>query len=279
MADKMAPEELKDGTKESGFVRGGQNIPPRQCGNCIWMGFGSCGHPTVVADPELPRNSEGRVPVDVDDCCDSFQSQKNVLLYIVRHGSTTTDTAGKHGGWQNDPLNAEGTQQAQQARRFMEGKKFREVFCSDMERAVQTAKIVAPHILPERDPQLRPWDVGIFTGKDHDTYKKQFDVYLDHPARVIPDGESMAEYAVRMHKVLLKYIQMAKESGPLLLVCHSRNFSQFKKQIENENEFDEPEKWDRVKEGGVMTVLDEDPELKVEIVFNRGDETDINYGS
>src|SRR6266496_1036712 len=270
--DRLHQIELKDGTEKSGFVRGGQNKPPRECGNCIWMGMASCGHPFVMDDPEITaRTDDGRVPVDADDCCDNFQSLGNVLLWIVRHGATVTDVQGKHGGWQNDPLNETGRSQAQQAKKYLEGKTIKHVFSSDMIRAIETAKIVSGSD-PEQDKQLRPWDVGWFTGKDSELYKEQFKEFLKHPAREIPDGESLAEYAARMHKALEKYVAFARENGPTLLVCHSRNFSQFKKQLENKNEFDKPEEWDKVCEGGIMTVLDEDGELKVEIVFNRGDE-------
>ena len=279
MADQLTKLELKDGTEKSGFVRGGQNKPPRECGNCIWMGMDSCGHPLVLADPaNSARNDDNRFPVDADDCSDYFQSRGNVLLWIVRHGATVTDVQGKHGGWQNDPLNDTGRKQAQEAKRYLEGKTFKHVFSSDMARAVETAKIVSGTD-PEQDKWLRPWDVGVFTGRDSDLYKEQFKVFLKHPAREIPGGESFAEYAARMHKVLLKYIDFARENGPTLLVCHSRNFSQFKKQIENKNEFDKPDDWDKVSEGGIMTVLDEDGELKAEIVFNRGDEGQLNFAS
>jgi len=280
MADELPIHELKDGTKFSGFVHGGENKPPRECGNCIWMGFASCGHPVVLQDPKLKDklNDLERFPVDNDDCCDFFQSKGNVLLWIVRHGATIPDEQGKHGGWQDDRLSDTGLRQAQQARDYMQDKNYKHVFSSDMARAVSTAKIISGRD-PYKDPELRPWDVGIFTGKDHDAYEDQFQVFLDHPAREIPDGESMAEYAVRMHKALLKYIAFARANGPCLLVCHSRNFSQFKKQIEGVNEFDKPDKFDKVKEGGIMTILDEKGELKVEIVFNRGDEGDVNFAT
>lgn len=281
MDEKQALVMLKDGTKGSGFVRGGQNKPPRQCSNCIWMGMGSCGHPLVLADPaNTARNDYDRFPVDADDCSDFFQSQGNVLLWIIRHGATITDTQGKHGGWQNDPLNEEGRKQIELTKKFMEDKPYKHVFSSDMLRAVQTAKIITGQD-PEQDKILRPWDVGAFTGKDSDLYKEQFEEYMKHPARQIPGGESMAEFAARMWQAITKYIAFARENGPCVIVCHSRDFSQFKNQIEGKNEFDKPDKWDKVAEGGVMVILDDHDthELKVEIVYNRGDEGEINFAS
>lgn len=272
--------ELTDGTKQSGFVTGSENKPPRECGNCIWMAHGSCGHPLVLADPEnTARTDDGRFPVDEDDCSNAFQSQGNVLLWIVRHGATVTDVQGKHGGWQNDPLNELGRKQADEAKRYLEGKTVKDVYSSDMIRAIETAKIVFGKA-PEQDKLLRPWDVGAFTGKDADLYKEYFKEYLKHPARQIPGGESLAEFAQRMHQALNKYVALARENGPLGIVMHSRDFSQFKKQIEDDNEFEKPEDHDKVAEGGIMVVLEgKDGELKVEIVFKRGDEGEIRPGS
>lgn len=271
--------DLTDGTKESGFVTGSENQPPRECGNCIWMGMASCGHPLVLADPEnTARTDDGRFPVDEDDCSNAFQSQGNVLLWIVRHGATITDVQGKHGGWQNDPLNDVGRQQVALTKKYMDGKTVKSVYSSDMIRAIETAKIVFGTD-PEKDPLLRPWDVGAFTGKDSDVYKDAFKEYLKHPARQIPGGESLAEFAQRMNHVLAKYLALARESGPIGIVMHSRNFSQFKKQIEDDNEFEKPEDHDKVAEGGIMVVLESPKGLKVEIVFQRGDEGEVKLGS
>jgi broad specificity phosphatase PhoE len=273
--------EMADGTKQSGFVTGSQNKPPRECGNCIWMAFASCGHPSIVSDKELKDrlNADGRVKVDEDDCSNHFQSQGNVLLWIVRHGVTTPDELGLHGGWIDDPLNDAGKQQAEDAKKYLAGKKFKHVISSDMDRAQETAGIIAPDHKRYVDKQLRPWDVGKFSGKDHDIYKDEFESYIKHPTVQIPDGESMAQFGMRMHSVLMKYVEFAKKNGPTLLVTHSRNFTQFKKHIEDKNEFKKPNDWDKVREGGIMVVLDEDGFLKVEIVYNRGDEADVNFSS
>lgn len=281
---EIQQSEMQDGTKESGFVTGSQNHPPRECGNCIWMGLGSCGHPKVVADPELEdkrSDVSGRVTVDEDDCCNHFQSQGNVLLYVVRHGVTTPDELGVRGGWNDDPINETGKQQAEDVRDYLKGKTFKHVISSDMDRAQETAAIIAPNHKRYTDQQLRPWDVGKFAGKDHDLYKDEFDQYQKHPSMKIPDGESMAEFATRLHGALMKYVEFARKNGPTLIVMHSRNFTQFKHHIEDSSEFKKPTDGDKVREGGIMVILDEGKEhqLKAEIVFNRGDEGDTNFSS
>ena len=185
MADEM---QGHDGTKISGFVHGGENKPPRQCSNCIWMGMESCGNETVINDPEVPKNEDGRGIVDADDCCNSFQSKGNAIIYAVRHGETENNKEKKFRGWINSELTDQGIAEAKLARKFLQDKGIKEVFCSDLGRAVHTAKLVVPNISPEADKDLRPWDVGIFSGKPRDIYQSALNKYIDSPEVSIPDG-------------------------------------------------------------------------------------------
>jgi alpha-ribazole phosphatase len=271
----------KDGTAIAGFVTGKENKGPRQCGNCIWVGMESCGHLKMLSDPATPaRNELGRVIVDGDDCCDNFQSQKNAIIYAVRHGETDNNKDKKFRGWIDVPLNDTGIAQAKLSRKFLEGKGIKEVFCSDLGRAVTTAKLVMPNISPEHDKDLRPWDVGIFSGKERDIYQSSLNKYIDDPEKPIPDGESLKEFADRNKKELQKYLKIAKKEGPILLVFHSSNCIQLEKLIEGKDELGRPEDVDRVLPGGVMCVLDEgDAGLKVEVVFGDQPEKPANYGS
>jgi broad specificity phosphatase PhoE len=270
----------KDGTSISGFVHGGENKPPRECGNCIWMGMESCGNNLVILDPQVPKNKDGRGIVDSDDCCNSFQSKGNAIIYIVRHGETEGNKKKEFRGWIDIPLNDQGISEAKLARKFLEDKGIKEVFCSDLGRAVHTAKLVMPSKNPEHDNNMRPWDVGIFSGKSRDIYQSSLNKYIDNPDTPIPDGESLREFAERNRKALEKYIKIAKKEGPILLAVHSSNCIQAEKLIEGKDELGRPEDVDRVLPGGVMCILDEgEAGLKIEVVFGDSPEKEANYGS
>lgn len=73
-------DQLSDGTAVSGFVTGSENPPPRECGSCRWMAAGLCSHPQVMADSELDERKQvdGTIKVDADDCCNNFQSTKEI---------------------------------------------------------------------------------------------------------------------------------------------------------------------------------------------------------
>lgn len=271
-----------DGTKQSGFVTEQENKGPRQCSNCIWQGMDSCGHPMVISDPELQdrMNDIGRIDVDPEYCSNYFQSRGNAIIYAVRHGETDGNKEKKFRGWIDVALNDTGIAQAKLARKFLADKGIKEVFCSDLGRAVTTAKLVMPTISPEHDKDLRPWDVGIFSGKERDIYQDSLNKYIDDPEKPIPDGESLKEFADRNKKEIEKYLKIAKKEGPILLVFHSSNAIQMEKLIEGKDELGRPEDVDRVLPGGIMCVLDEgDAGLKVEVVFGDQPEKPANYGS
>lgn len=278
----MANEQSgQDGTRASGFVHGGENRPPRQCSNCIFYDENEkCSNRAVIEDPEVEKNDDGTAKVDADDCCNHFMSRGNAIVYILRHGETANNKARKFRGWIDVPLNATGKQEAKDARQFLSNKGIKRVFCSDLDRTQETAKLALPGVKAERDPLLRPWDVGVFSGKDREQYQEDLDGYIDNPEKRIPDGESLKEFAKRTGKVLARYVKEGQEYGPILLVTHSSNCVQAEKYIEGKDELGRPEDVDRVLPGGVMCILDEDKAgLKIEVVFGDSPESSANYGS
>lgn len=276
----MYEQSGKDGTRASGFVTGKENKPPRQCSNCIFFeDEGKCSNRAVVEDPEVPKNSDGTAKVDGDDCCDHLMSKGNSVVYILRHGETANNKSNKFRGWIDVPLNATGEQEAKRAREFLADKGIKRVFVSDLGRAEKTAKLALPGEKAERDSLLRPWDVGVFSGKDREQYQEELNHYIDNPDIRIPDGESLKEFAKRMGKVLARYVKEGQEYGPILLVTHSSNAIQAEKFIEGKDELGRPEDVDRVLPGGVMCILDEGDKLKVEVVFGDSPEKNADYGS
>jgi alpha-ribazole phosphatase len=272
----------QDGTRVSGFVRASENPQPRNCGNCVWYKDDeSCGNQLVVLDPEVPKNADGRAKVDADDCSNGYQSRKSAIIYAVRHGETNGNKDKLFRGWIEVPLNATGKKEAQAAREYLSDKGIKRVFCSDLGRAQETAKLVLPSVKAEKDPTLRPWDVGMFSGKSREDTQEAFNHYIDNPDEPIPDGESLREFAKRQTKAIKRYIKEGQEDGPILLVFHSSNCIQLEKQVEGKDELGRPEDTDRVLPGGIMCILDEGEHggLKAEVVFGEAKEQPANYGS
>ena len=278
----MAGEQKgTDGTRASGFVHASENPEPRRCGNCIWFNDDeSCGNQLVVLDPDVPKNGDGRAKVDADDCSNGYQSRMSAVIYILRHGETGANRSKKFRGWLDIPLNEQGKKEAELARKVLADKGIKRVFCSDLGRAVVTAKLALPSIKAEKDPMLRPWDVGKFSGQPRDEYQDDLNHYIDNPDVRIPDGESLKEFSDRQSKSFKRYIKEGQEYGPILLVAHSSNCIQLEKFVEGKDELGRPEDVDRVLPGGIMCVLDEDKAgLKVEIIFGDSPEQEADYGS
>lgn len=230
-------------------------------------------------DPDVPKNSDGTAKVDEDDCCDSFQSQGNVIIYAIRHGETVLNKDNRFRGWIEVPLNKTGIEQAKRTRKYLADKGIKEVFCSDLGRARHTAKIAMPSISAESDSLLRPWDVGDFSGQPKEPLTPALNHHINNPKIPLPNGESLKEFSDRQKKAFAKYLKIAQKSGPILLVFHTSNIIQIEKIVEGKNELGRPEEVDRVPPGGVLVVLDEGDKLKVEIPFGEKEDRPANYGS
>lgn len=92
------------------------------------------------------------------------------LMYLLRHGATPNNEANPprlQGCRSNESLSAAGRAQAEQAAEVLSTVRLEAVYCSPLERARQTAQIVAgPHKLePQAVEGLTECDVGSWEGR------------------------------------------------------------------------------------------------------------------
>ena len=90
------------------------------------------------------------------------------MIYVIRHGQTALNRAHALQGRSDAPLNDEGVGQARMAGRLLaeRGIRFSHVFSSPLQRAVQTAELVAPGIPVQCDERLIEMDYGPYEGID-----------------------------------------------------------------------------------------------------------------
>ena len=88
-------------------------------------------------------------------------------LYLVRHGETVANKAHILQGQTDGELNDTGRRQAGEVRKKLNGAKIDVYVASDLQRAVETCKIIAgqEHDKLVTTPLLRERDWGSFTGK------------------------------------------------------------------------------------------------------------------
>ena len=117
----------------------------------------------------------------------------------MRHGKTDRNKANVLQGRSDDPLNAEGIEQAKEAAAKLRSIHFDHVFCSPLIRAVETAELVAPDVKPVIDERLIEMDYGPWEGADlvHPA-PELLSFFSDFVSRPAPPGmESLASVTER----------------------------------------------------------------------------------
>lgn len=154
-----------------------------------------------------------------------ISEKPNVLLFVVRHGSTVLNSSGCFRGNANPPLDATGIRQAHEVADLLTHIELSHIFCSDKHRAVQTAKIIAAKdSLPiHTSTNLRALNVGDYSGtKRTPESEKEVASYNDTPDVPIPGGESINQFRGRIQPCLEEACEIALHCGaPTLIVAHS----------------------------------------------------------
>ncbi len=81
-------------------------------------------------------------------------------LYLIRHGESETNLAGRYTGWAQVNLTPKGIEDAKGVRPILEGIKFDKIYSSDLIRAMKTAETAIPGCVYEETPLLREINVG-----------------------------------------------------------------------------------------------------------------------
>lgn len=118
-------------------------------------------------------------------------------LLLLRHGQTTWNAERRWQGWADAPLSDLGRRQAVDAAAHLRSGGFTMVLSSDLQRARDTAQLIADGIGLAGDvvvePALRERNVGVFSGKTIDDLLTEFpDCFHPDTRRVlrVPEGES-----------------------------------------------------------------------------------------
>ena len=137
-------------------------------------------------------------------------------LILVRHGESEWNRAGRIQGQVNSPLTDLGINQAKAIRDYLSGillNQELEIYTSPLDRAIQTAEIIAQGIdYPSRkiiiEERLNDFNVGEISGtfgwdKVAEIFPEQAQLRLQDPMRFHPSGgESGAEFEARLRSLL-----------------------------------------------------------------------------
>ncbi len=150
----------------------------------------------------------------------------NLRLFLVRHGETIWNAAGRYQGHMDVPLSAVGDAQAEALARRLAREHLDVIYTSDLSRAHSTARaIAAPHNLPVfPDPRLREMSFGEWEGMTFAQMEAEFPDQVawwnsDRLNHAPPGGETLGDGAVRMQAVLDDVIRQHQDQT-VLLVSH-----------------------------------------------------------
>lgn len=137
-----------------------------------------------------------------------------VVLWLVRHGETDWNAAGRFQGWTDVPLNENGRTQAGQLREVLANHEFAGVWSSDLARAIETARIAVGE--PAVDRRLRELDFGDLEGAVWDQLDKETKAGLkEFDSFRSPGGESAVAFVDRVFGFL-----DALEAGRHVVFAH-----------------------------------------------------------
>jgi alpha-ribazole phosphatase len=147
-------------------------------------------------------------------------TRRSRALILVRHGLTDWNIEGRYQGRLDIPLNAEGRKQAEALRAWLENTPFENVYSSPLQRAFETAQIIARGKPIRRDARLAEIDHGDWQGKTHQEiateWPHQWHAWKSDPDRFTPPGgESIADVQARVREFLAEI-----EGDAILCVSH-----------------------------------------------------------
>jgi broad specificity phosphatase PhoE len=147
-------------------------------------------------------------------------------LCLVRHGQTDWNLEGRYQGQSDVPLNENGRLQARSLALQLQNQIFAAIYTSDLERAKETAKIIADalHLPVINEARLREINQGEWEGQLIDIIKARYaDLWQERtldPASVRPPGgETVGELANRL-QAALNDIARLHPGRSVLVVSH-----------------------------------------------------------
>lgn len=137
------------------------------------------------------------------------------ITYFV-HGTTTDNETHLATGWLPGELSDKGKEQAIDLARQTEGKHFDVVFCSDLQRAIDSAQLgFGDKYEILQDERLRECSYGDMNGKPH-TFKDNMQDYVDTP---FPNGESYKDVEKRIAS-FIEFLKQNYDGKHIAIVAH-----------------------------------------------------------
>jgi len=153
------------------------------------------------------------------------ENDKNMKIYLVRHGQPDRGPAKRYIGWTDLPLDSTGAFQARALGREFSGEALGRIVSSDLERALTTARTIAEaqSVSICEEPAFREVHLGRWDGLTFDEVKARYPGEYEKRGRDLaghcpPGGESFRDLSRRVLPVFYRLAE--SEPGPLMIVAH-----------------------------------------------------------
>jgi broad specificity phosphatase PhoE len=148
------------------------------------------------------------------------------VVLLMRHGDSRQDHLKRYIGQTDTLLNERGRAQATQVHRELREIPFVNFYCSDLQRSLETARLIAgkgaAEVIPV--PEFREISMGLWDGKPMEEVRSAFpDEYRrrgeDPALHAAPEGESFADLQRRVIPVFDTILREGE--GPIVIVGHA----------------------------------------------------------
>ena len=143
-----------------------------------------------------------------------MSSNQATRICLVRHGETEWNLGQRIQGHRDMPLNATGQSQAQALATGLVGQRFAAIYCSDLQRARQTAEPLAKSLgmAVNIEPELRERNFGCCEGQTFEEIMAGDATVAEglasrQPDYVLPGGESLQQHLARVERCLSRLAQ------------------------------------------------------------------------
>ncbi len=140
-------------------------------------------------------------------------------IFLVRHAEAKANEEQVYGGWLDSPLTPMGLEQAKSLRKRFAYEHIGKVFCSDLERAKNTLKLLDLKAPVEFTKALRERHYGKLEGTKWADDPERKRHHMD-PHEKAPDGESPKEVQARVWNYFQKNVFCSDEHHVLVMSHH-----------------------------------------------------------
>ena len=163
-------------------------------------------------------------------------------LFLIRHGKTPGNLRRAYVGAADEPLAAQGEEEARQLADSGLVPAVEGVYASPMLRCRQTAEILYPHQKAVLFEDLRECDFGIFEGKTYEELKEdsRYRMWISQGGwGEIPQGESAAAFRSRCERGFLGILRDAREKNlsSCAVICHGGTIQSILARYSGEEDF------------------------------------------